>query len=82
MNWDKIQQLIAIVEGANPTRWPKLRPIHEAAMAELEAIANPPAPKPAQPKPEPTPEEETTDDEGHSDDVRPRLASRSNASGD
>lgn len=34
MNWDKIEQLLRIAEGS--LLWPKLKPIHDAAMEELE----------------------------------------------
>jgi len=40
MNWDKIEQLLKIAEGAVKFGAP-LRPIHDAAMKELHEHANP-----------------------------------------
>ena len=45
MNWDKIEQLLRVAEGAVKFGAP-LRPIHDAAMKELHAHANPPAQRP------------------------------------
>lgn len=38
-DFNRAALLLHIVESANPAKWPKLRPLFDAAMAELEAIA-------------------------------------------
>ena len=45
MNWDKIEQLLRVAEGAVKFGAP-LRPIHDAAMKELHDHAHPPKPEP------------------------------------
>lgn len=50
MNWDKIEQLLNICEAS--VKWPTLKGIHDAAMAELikHALTKPQAEEP-RPKP-------------------------------
>jgi hypothetical protein len=59
MNWDRIEQLLKIAESS--VKWPSLRPIHDAAMKELNHHAKQPRTPdishvPQEPEPEPKPE--------------------------
>lgn len=38
MDFSKAAMLLHVVEKANPTTWPKLSALHNAAMAELEEL--------------------------------------------
>lgn len=46
IDFNRAAMLLHIAEASNPVKWPKLRAIHEAAMAELEEIAGVPKPEP------------------------------------
>ena len=62
MNWELIKQLLEISELSRGH--PQLKNIHDAALAELEQMSNPPAPAEeaeAETDSEPVDEEETED---------------------
>lgn len=50
MNWNKIASLLHIVEKTNPNERPTLKPIHDAAMAELTAEIEASKPEAEKPK--------------------------------
>ena len=35
MDWDKIEQLLKIIEGTLPSKFPQFKHIHDAALAEM-----------------------------------------------